>query len=85
MPLRSIEELAEAENLDGITGGQLATLRRRAVPQPGAALRDAPTLTNEPRLDVPTTVVCTGNTAERYRGPWRPDRRSAAVSPSFAT
>ena len=40
-PLLSPEELAESENLDGLTEEQLATFRRRAVPEPGAALRDA--------------------------------------------
>src|SRR5918994_2504629 len=44
-PLPSHEELAEEENLDGLTEEQLETFRRRAVPEPGAALREAAGLT----------------------------------------
>ncbi|MGH8938872.1 MAG: alpha/beta fold hydrolase, partial [Actinomycetes bacterium] len=66
-PLPSQEELAENENLDGLTEEQLATFRRRAVPEPGAALREAADLTNEARLDIPSTVVCTGFTSEQYK------------------
>jgi pimeloyl-ACP methyl ester carboxylesterase len=66
-PLPSREELAAEENLDGLTEEQLETFRRRAVPQPGAALRDAPELTNDARLDVPTTAICTAFTSEQYK------------------
>ena len=66
-PLPSREELAEGENLAGLTEEQLETFRRRAVPEPGAALREAAELTNDARLDVPSTVVCTGFTSEQYR------------------
>jgi pimeloyl-ACP methyl ester carboxylesterase len=66
-PLPSREELEAEENLDGLTEGQLETFRRRAVPEPGAALRDAAELTNDARLDVPTTAVCTGFTSEQYK------------------
>ena len=66
-PLPSPEELAEEENLDGLTEEHLETFRRRAVPQPGGALRDAPQLTNDARLDVPSTVICTGYTSEQYK------------------
>lgn len=65
-PLPSPEDLAQ-ENLDGVSEEKLDEFRRRAVPQPGAALRDAPTLTNPARLDVPTTVVCTSFTSDQYR------------------
>lgn len=44
LPLPTPGQLEEEENLDGLTAEQLETFRRRAVPQPGAALRDAPTL-----------------------------------------
>jgi pimeloyl-ACP methyl ester carboxylesterase len=67
VPLPSREELEEEENLDGLTEEQLETFRRRAVPEPGAALRESPVLTNAARLDVPTTVVCTGYTSEQYK------------------
>jgi pimeloyl-ACP methyl ester carboxylesterase len=66
-PLPSPEELAQEENLDGLTEEQLETFRRRAVPEPGAALREAAELNNDARLDVPSTVVCTGYTSEQYK------------------
>jgi pimeloyl-ACP methyl ester carboxylesterase len=67
LPLPSHEELASEENLDGLTEEHLETFRRRAVPEPGAALREAAELTNDARLDVPSTVVCTGFTSEQYK------------------
>ena len=66
-PLPSAEDLAEGENLDGLSEEQLATFRSRAVPEPAGALRDAPELTNDARLDLPSTVICTGYTSEEYR------------------
>ncbi|MEX2547290.1 MAG: alpha/beta hydrolase [Chloroflexota bacterium] len=66
-PLPSPEELAKNENLDGLTEEQLETFGQRAVPQPGGVLREAIELTNDARLDVPSTVVCTGYTSEEYR------------------
>ena len=66
-PLPSPDELADSENLDGLTEEQLETFRQRAVPQPGAALREAHEFTNEARLDVPSTVICTGYTSEQYK------------------
>src|ERR1700730_3323863 len=66
-PMPSLEKLAADENLDGLTKDQLETFRRRAVPEPGAALRGAATLTNDARLDVPSTVVCTGYTSAQYK------------------
>jgi len=66
-PMPSLEELAEAENLDGLTEEQLETFRRRAVPEPGAALREGPELGNDARLDVPSTVVCTGFPSEQVK------------------
>jgi pimeloyl-ACP methyl ester carboxylesterase len=65
-PLPSREEL-EAENLDGLSEEQLATFRRRAVPQPGGVLREGPMLTNAARLDVPSTVICTGFPSEQVK------------------
>ncbi len=66
-PMPSLEKLAADENLDGLTKEQLETFRRRAIPEPGAALRGAAKLTNDARLDVPSTVVCTGYTSEQYK------------------
>ena len=43
LPLPSPEELAADENLDGLSEEQLETFRRRAVPEPGAALRETRT------------------------------------------
>ena len=66
-PLPSREDLAEGENLAGLTEEQLETFRQRAIPEPGAALRESAELTNDARLDVPSTVVCTGYTSEQYK------------------
>jgi pimeloyl-ACP methyl ester carboxylesterase len=66
-PMPSLEELAEDENLDGLTQEQLETFRDRAVPEPGGAIRDAPVLTNEARLDVPSTMISTAFTSEQYK------------------
>jgi pimeloyl-ACP methyl ester carboxylesterase len=66
-PLPSPEELAAEENLDGLSEEQLETFRRRAVPQPGGVLREAPDLTNDARLDVPSTAICTGFTSDEYK------------------
>jgi pimeloyl-ACP methyl ester carboxylesterase len=67
LPLPLAEDLAENENLDGLTDEQLAEFRRRAVPEPAGVLRDAPELTNEARLDVPSTVICTGFSSDQVR------------------
>ena len=67
LPLPPLEKLREEENLDGLSDEQLATFERRAVPQPGGVLREAAVLTNEARLDVPTTVIATGFPSEQYR------------------
>jgi pimeloyl-ACP methyl ester carboxylesterase len=60
LPLPSRDQLQGDENLDGLSEAQLETFRTRAIPEPGGALRDAADLTNDARLDVPTTVICTG-------------------------
>src|SRR5215218_10772625 len=66
-PLPSPEELEQEENLDGLSEEQLDTLRQRAVPEPGGVLREAPQLTNDARLEVPTTAICTGYTSDEYK------------------
>jgi pimeloyl-ACP methyl ester carboxylesterase len=66
-PLPSREELEQEENLDGLTEEQLDTFRLRAVPQPGGVLREAPRLTNDARLDVPSTAICTGYSSDDYK------------------
>jgi pimeloyl-ACP methyl ester carboxylesterase len=55
------------ENLEGLTEEQRETFRRRAVPVPGALLRQSVELTNDARRDIPSTMICTGFTAEQYR------------------
>jgi pimeloyl-ACP methyl ester carboxylesterase len=66
-PLPSAEELAESENLDGISDEQLAEFRRRAVPQPGGVMRGFAALTNAARLDVPTVAICTAYSSAEYK------------------
>jgi pimeloyl-ACP methyl ester carboxylesterase len=61
------EELEQEENLDGLTEEQRETFRRRAVPEPGGVLREAPRLTNDARLDVASTAICTAFTSEQYK------------------
>jgi pimeloyl-ACP methyl ester carboxylesterase len=67
LPMPSLEELAQEENLDGLTEEQLETFRRRAVPEPAGAVREGAELTNDARLDVPSTVICTGFTSEQVK------------------
>src|SRR5438093_13476006 len=66
-PMPSLEKLAADENLTGLSKEQLETFRRRAVSEPGAALRGSAELTNDARLDVPSTVICTGYTSAQYK------------------
>lgn len=61
------EELAAEENLDGLSEEQRETFRQRAVPEPGGVIREAAELTNDARLDIPTTMICTGYTSEQYK------------------
>jgi len=68
MPLPSWQELEQdGTSLDGLSGEQLETFRRRAVPEPGAALREGPELANDRRLDVPSTVICSSFTSEQIK------------------
>jgi pimeloyl-ACP methyl ester carboxylesterase len=60
-------EVSEEENLDGISEEQLATFRERAVPVPGSLIREGAELTNDARRDIPSTLICTGFTAEQYQ------------------
>ena len=55
------------ENLGGLTDDQKATFRERAVPEPGAMLRESVDLTNDARRDIPSTFICTGFSAEQYQ------------------
>jgi pimeloyl-ACP methyl ester carboxylesterase len=68
-PLPSWEEIESdpGNSLEGLTDEQLATWRARAVPEPGAALREAAELTNDARLDVRSVVVCTALSSHQIR------------------
>jgi pimeloyl-ACP methyl ester carboxylesterase len=66
-PMPPPDELAESENLDGLSDEQLQRFRRLAVPEPGGVIRDDPQLANERRLDIPSTVICTAYTSQEYR------------------
>ena len=63
----SWEEISAEENLDGLSEEQLETFRQRAVPEPGGVLRDAVELTNDARLDIPSTLICTGYSSQEYK------------------
>jgi pimeloyl-ACP methyl ester carboxylesterase len=67
LPMPSQVKLSAEENLDGLSEEQLETFRQRAVPEPGRVLRDAHTLADDRRLEIPSTVVCTGFTSEQYK------------------
>jgi len=59
--------VAEEENLDGLSEEQLATFRERAVPVPGAMLREGYEFTNDARRDIPSTVIATGYSSADYQ------------------
>jgi pimeloyl-ACP methyl ester carboxylesterase len=63
--LPSWEDLGE--NLDELTDEHLARFRERAVAQPAGVLRGGGELTNDARLDLPTTMLCTGFPAEEIK------------------
>ena len=66
MPM-AFDAIAAEENLDGLSEAQLETFRRRALPEPGGVIREGVELTNDARLDLPSTVICTGFTSEQYK------------------
>lgn len=60
LPLPTWEELeADGSSIEGLSAAQLARFRDRAVPEPGAALREAPRLTDGRRCAVPSVMLCT--------------------------
>jgi pimeloyl-ACP methyl ester carboxylesterase len=61
------KEIEEGENLDGLSEEQKETFRQRAVPEPGGVFREGAELTNDARLDVPTTVICTAYSSDEYK------------------
>lgn len=58
---------AGGSSLDGLSDEHLAAFRERAVPEPGAALREAPQLADERRLDVPSVVVCASMPSDQIK------------------
>lgn len=60
-------DIEAEENLDGLSEEHRETFRRRAVPVPGGVIREATELTNDARRDIPSTMICTGFSAEQYQ------------------
>jgi pimeloyl-ACP methyl ester carboxylesterase len=60
-------EIEAEENLDGLSDEQKERFRQRAVPVPGGVVRESFELTNDARRDIPSTLICTGFTAEQYQ------------------
>jgi len=60
-------EIEAEENLDGLSEEQKQTFRERAVQVPGSLIRETVELTNDARRDIPSTLICTGFTAEQYQ------------------
>ena len=58
LPLPPFDRLAEQASLDGLSTHVLERFRARAVPEPAPVLRQPLELTNDARLQVPTTLVC---------------------------
>jgi pimeloyl-ACP methyl ester carboxylesterase len=61
------KSIEEEENVDGLSEEQKETFRQRAVPTPGGVIREVVDLTNDARLDIPSTIICTGYTSEQYK------------------
>ena len=66
-PMLSPKELAANENLDGLSADHLARFQERALPEPGGVLREALPLTNDARLDIPSTVIATAFPSSEYK------------------
>lgn len=68
-PMPSWERLVALGNsLEGLSDDQLAEFRRRAVPEPGAALREGLTLSHEARRNIRSTVVATSFRPHEFAG-----------------
>ncbi|MEJ7790943.1 MAG: hypothetical protein WKF65_03105 [Gaiellaceae bacterium] len=65
-PLPSREELEEEENLDGLSGAP-RDLPASGGTRTGRRPPGGPVLTIDARLDVPSTVICTGYTSEQIK------------------
>ena len=60
-------EIEAEENLEGLSEAHKEAFRQRAVPVPGSLIRETVELTNDARRDIPSTLICTGFSAEQYR------------------
>jgi pimeloyl-ACP methyl ester carboxylesterase len=60
-------DVSAEENLTGLSEEQLATFRERAIPVPGAMLREPYEFTNDARRDIPSTIIATGFPAAEYQ------------------
>ncbi len=60
-------EIEAEENLEGPSPEQIATFRRRAVPEPGGVIRGSVDLTNDARKAIPSTIVATSYTPAEYQ------------------
>jgi len=61
------KDIEAEENLEGLSDAQKATFRERAVPVPAGVLREAADLGSDARNDIPSTMICTGFSAEQYK------------------
>lgn len=59
-------DIVAEENLDGLSEAQQATFRERAVPVPGALIRQGAELVNDARNDIPSTLIATGFPSTEY-------------------
>jgi pimeloyl-ACP methyl ester carboxylesterase len=60
-------DVSAEENLEGLSEAQQAVFRERAIPVPGALLRDGYEFTNEARREIPSTIIATGYSAADYQ------------------
>jgi pimeloyl-ACP methyl ester carboxylesterase len=58
LPLPPFDALSHQASLEGLSAEVLERFRTRAVSEPAAVLRQPVELTNDARMNVPTTVVC---------------------------
>jgi pimeloyl-ACP methyl ester carboxylesterase len=61
------DDIVADENLDGLSDEQQAEFRERAVPVPGALLREGYAFTNDARLDIASTIIATGYSVADYQ------------------
>jgi len=66
MPLPPWEEFDEPD-IRGMSDEHRNLLRQQAIPEPGDAVRKAPVLENDRRLDVPSIVICTSHSSDEMK------------------